>query len=134
MEFKRIKNIKQYTEYCNLLEKLAYKELKKDQDKIELLLVLIEDYDKRTIEELGNPKRMSPVELLVSLMEVNNISKSELARQIEVSRQLITEIVNYKRNISKRMVMKLSKRFRMRPEAFSREYDLKKTKGKVNAA
>lgn len=134
MEFRKIKSLKQYTKYCNLLEELVYKELKEDQDKIELLMVLIEDYDRRTIEELGNPKRMNPVELLTSLMEENKISKSELARQLDVSRQLITEIVNYKRNISKRMVMKLSKRFRMRPEAFGREYELNIKNRKVTAA
>ena len=133
MEFKRIKSLKQYSKYCNLLEELVFKELKKDQDRIELLLVLIEDYDNRTIEELGNSKRMNPVELLIDLMEDHSISKSELARQLEVSRQLITEIVNYKRNISKRMLMKLSKRFKMRPEAFSREYNLISSKRRVSA-
>lgn len=133
MEFKKIKSLKQYTKYCNLLEELVFKELKKDQDRIELLLILIEDYDNRTIEELGNSKRMNPVELLIDLMEDQSISKSELARELKVSRQLITEIVNYKRNISKRMVMKLSKRFKMRPEAFSREYVLKGIKRKVSA-
>ena len=76
-----------------------------------LLELLIEDFDNKTIEELGNPKDMEPVELLKYLLEENNLKKSDLARQLNVSRQLITEIVNYKRNISKRMVMKLAEQF-----------------------
>lgn len=50
----------------------------------------------------------------------------------QVSLQLITEIVNYKRNISKKMITKLSERFKMQPIAFSRKYELKgNTKRKV---
>lgn len=77
---------------------------------------------------------MDPVELLVNLLEEHNLSKSVLAKQLNVSRQLITEIVNYKRNISKRMVLKLSERFNIRPAAFSRAYELKGNKGKMSAA
>jgi len=125
MEFKRIKDLKQYTDYSDLYEKYIVKGLKKDQDRIDLLELLIEDFDNRTIEQIGISEDMNPVELLTYLLEENNISKSELARQVNVSRQLITEIVNYKRNISKQMVMKLSERFNIKPRAFSLEYELK---------
>ena len=77
---------------------------------------------------------MNPVELLVYLLEENKLNKSEFARQLNVSRQLITEIINYKRNISKRMVMKLSERFRIKPAAFSQEYELKGNPKKISAA
>ena len=125
MEFKRIKSLKQYNSYCELYEELVYKGYKKDLDKIDLLELLIEDFDKKTIEELGNPKDMEPVELLKYLLNENSLKKSDLARQLKVSRQLITDIVNYKRNISKRMVLKLSDRFKIKPAAFGREYKLK---------
>ena len=58
-------------------------------------------------------------------MNEHDLSKSELARRINVSRQLITEIVNYKRNISKRMVMILSEFFKVTPSTFTRNYELK---------
>lgn len=125
MEFKRIKNIKQYNEYCELYEELIYKGFKKDLERIDLLELLIEDYDTKTIEEIGNSNDMEPVELLKYLLDENNLTKSDLARQLDVSRQLITEIVNYKRNISKKMVLKLSERFRIRPSVFTKEYELK---------
>ncbi len=134
MEFKRIKNLKQYNKYAELYEELLYRGLKKDEDKIDLLELLLEDFDNKTIQDIGIPEEMDPVEILAYLLEEHNLSKSELARQLGVSRQLITEIINYKRNISKRMVMKLSERFKIKPAAFSSEYDLKGNKNKMSAA
>ena len=134
MEFKRIKNLKQYNKYTDLYEELVLKNLKKDAEKIDLLELLIEDFDNKTILEIGIPEDMDPVDLLVYLLEENNLSKSELARQLNVSRQLITEIINYKRNISKRMVMKLSERFKIKPAAFSQEYELKGNTKKMSVA
>jgi len=101
------------------------KNSKKYSEELDLLELLIEDYDNRTIESIGNNEDMNPVEILQYLMDENQISKAELARQLDVSRQLITEILNYKRNISKKMIIKLTDRFKMQPIAFSREYELK---------
>lgn len=134
MEFKRVKNLKQYTQYCNLYESLIRKGLKKDQDKIELLELLIEDFDNKTIDQFGIPQDLDPVELIAYLLEEKKLTKSQLARQLNVSRQLITEIVNYKRNISKKMVVKLSAYFNIRPMAFTQEYELKRTKKKKAVA
>ena len=128
MKYKKIKNLDQYTKYCNEIERLILQGSKKDKDEIELLELLIEDYDNRTIELIGNTEDLNPVELLNILMEENELNKAELARELNVSRQLITEIVNYKRNISKKMVMKLAERFKMMPIAFSRAYEIKNNK------
>ncbi|MFT6810172.1 MAG: HTH-type transcriptional regulator/antitoxin HigA [Saprospiraceae bacterium] len=125
MEFKRIRNLNQYTEYCDLYEELILKDFKKDRDKIDLLELLIEDFDNRTIDQIGISEKMDPVELIVYLLEENNLTKSELSRQLNVSRKLVTEVVNYKKNISKRIVVKLSERFKIRPMAFTQEYELK---------
>ena len=124
MKYKRIKNLRQYAKYTNEYEQLISKDLKKDQDVIDLLELLIEDFDNKTIEIIGLKEDMNPVELLKYLLNEHELTKSELARKLNVSRQLITEIVNYKRNISKKMVMKLSKYFNMMPRAFSYEYEL----------
>ena len=110
------------------------KNSKKHSEEIDLLELLIEDFDNRTIENIGKNEDMDPVEILQYLMEENKLTKAELARQLKVSRQLITEILNYKRNISKRMITKLSSRFKMQPVAFSREYELKGVKSKKAAA
>ena len=131
MKYKRIKTLKQYTAYCNEYEELVLKGLKKDLEIIDLLELLIEDFDNRSIREIGEDQDMEPVELLAYIMSEQQLTKSSLARELGVSRQLITEILNYKRNISKRMVMKFSEYFKMMPIAFCREYDLK---GKLTAA
>jgi len=135
MKYKRIHNLDQYNEYCNTYERLVMNGSKKYSDEIDLLELLIEDFDNRTIETIGNSEDMNPVEILQYLMDENKLTKAELARQLKVSRQLITEILNYKRNISKRMITKLSDRFKMQPIAFSREYELTgNTKNKKAAA
>ena len=125
MKYKRIHDINLYNEYCNIYERLLMKNSKEYSEEIDLLELLIEDFDNRTIENIGKNEDMDPVEILQYLMEENKLTKAELARQLKVSRQLITEILNYKRNISKRMITKLSSRFKMQPVAFSREYELK---------
>lgn len=125
MKYNRIKTLKQYTTYCNEYEELVLKGLKKDQEAIDLLELLIEDFDNRTIQDIGEEQDMEPVELLAYLMSEQQLTKAALARALGVSRQLITEILNYKRNISKRMVMKLADYFKMMPIAFSRAYELK---------
>ena len=128
MKYKKIVNMTQYNEYCNEHEKLVFEDYGKHLDKIELLGVLIEEYDRRS-----NPfeKTMNPVELLNSMLDDEQISKSQLARELGTSRQLISDILRYRRNISKDMVTKLSTFFKMRPEAFSRPYVLKNYDGLV---
>ncbi len=128
MKYKRIYNIEKYNEYCKVYEKLMMKDSEKYADEIDLLELLIEDYDNRTIESIGIQEDMNPIETLQYLMEEHKLTKAELARQLIVSRQLITEILNYKRNISKKMAIKLSNRFNMQQTAFSREYELKNKK------
>lgn len=128
MKYKRIYNIEQYNEYCNIYENLTMENSDDYIEEIDLLELLIEDYDNRLIESIGTKEEMNPVEILSYLMDENNLTKAELARQLNVSRQLITEILNYKRNISKKMITKLSERFNMQQTAFSREYELKGNK------
>ncbi len=128
MKYKRIHSIEQYKEYCDRYEKFLMKNSEKYSEELDLLELLIDDYDNRLIESIGTKEDMNPVEILEYLMAENNLTKAELARQLNVSRQLITEILNYKRNISKKMITKLSDRFNMQQTAFSREYKLKNSK------
>lgn len=132
MKYKKIPNLSVYTEYCNKYEALITEDYDKNLDEIELLGILIDEYDNRQVQF---KKKLNPVELLISLLEEEKISKSMLAKELGTSRQLISDIIRYRRNISKDMVTKLSTYFKMRPEAFSRPYQLKnyKTKKKETA-
>ncbi len=106
----------------NLLRKLFRRLFNsKNQEEIELIEILIDEFENRVIEA---PKKMNPVELISYLIEENNLTKSKLAKELEVSRQLNTDILNYRRNISKEMIYKLSNRFKLYPSAFSKPYKL----------
>lgn len=123
MKYTKIKNIEQYNQYCKIHEKLFINENEEDQDEIALLEVLIEEYDNRIRQ--GKFKDLNPVELLKSLLQNSDITQIELSKQLSVSRQLINDVLNYRRNISKTLVVKLSNFFSMSQEAFSRGYFLK---------
>lgn len=125
MKYTKIKSDEQYNEYCELHEAFTLKNYDKHIDEIELLEILIDEYEERTIE---TPEEMSPVEIIAYLLEENNLSKSQLAKEIGVSRQLITDILNYRRNISKSMVNKLAQHFAIDPAALSKTYQLKNIK------
>ena len=122
MKYKIISNDEQYNEYCEIHEKLTYKDYNKYQDELELIELLIDDYENRTLEPV---KEMNPVEMLSYIIEEEEISKTKLAKQLKVSKQLISDILSYRRAISLDMVNRLSNRFKMRPQAFSRPYNLK---------
>lgn len=132
MKYKKISSLTEYNDYCNRHEFLVGESFDKNIDEIELLEILIDEYDNRVT---SFKKEMNPVELLDSILEEGQISKSKLAKELGTSRQLVSDILRYRRNISKEMVMKLSRYFKMRPEAFSRPYQLKnyKTKARESA-
>lgn len=85
--------------------------------------MLIEVYDtaNNTFNELD------PVELLHSLMAERSIKSIELASHLETSRGNISDILNYKKSLSKEMIRKLALLFNVTQEAFNRPYTLIKT-------
>ncbi len=120
MKYTKVKNIAQYNQYCKIHEELFINEKKEDIDEIALLEVLIEEYDNRIKRDKF--KDLNPVELLRSLLKDSDITQVELSKQLNVSRQLISDVLSYRRNISKNLVVKLSDFFSMSQEAFSRTY------------
>lgn len=49
------------------------------------------------------------MELLLDLLDENQLSQIELVKRIEASPQLINDIVKYRREITKKMALKLGK-------------------------
>lgn len=118
-----IKDRKQYNEYCDLLEKLVFSEFREQyEEHIELLTLIIEKYQD---ENSSSGSDLDPVEMIKILMDDHDMNRSQLAKEMNVSRSLITEILSYKKAISKDMVRKLSERFKVRPEAFLKTYHLR---------
>ena len=130
LKYTIIKNLAQYTEYCDRHESLVHEDEVKYTDEIELLELLIEAYDQQNTKETG--EEPNPVELLRSLLQDANITQSELSKSIEVSKQLISDILGYRRGISKDVMIKLSSFFSMNVAAFSREYDLISNRNNLN--
>jgi HTH-type transcriptional regulator/antitoxin HigA len=122
MKYKIIKSKKQYNEYCRQLEDLLSHRNKNKSlsDEIELLTFLIEKWD----AEHNSFSKSDPVQLLRSLMDDHNIKPIALAEFLGVSKGLVSDILNYKKGLSKEIIRKLSTRFKLSQEAFNRHYDL----------
>jgi HTH-type transcriptional regulator/antitoxin HigA len=123
LKYKVIKTKAQYKLYCNMLEELVFsdKKTKAQKEEIELLTVLIEKWD----DEHNTLKQLDPVELLSYLMKENKINQIELSKILGVSKSVVSEILNYKKNMSKNVIRKLALHFKLSQDAFNREYALK---------
>ncbi len=125
LKYKVIKTKKQYFEYCNILEKLSFNPVssihrKEIEDEMDLLTLLIEKYD----EENNTFSEVEPIPLLLSFMEEHKMNSTALAKLTGVSKGLVSDILNYKKGLSKEMIRKLSAHFAVRQEAFNRPYPL----------
>lgn len=90
------------------------------QDEIELLTLLIEKYD----EEHNSFQDLNPVELLKALMKENQMKAVDLARLLQVSEGLVSEMLKYKKGFSKETIRVLAETFKVSQEAFNRPYQL----------
>jgi len=61
MKYTKIKSDQQYNRYCERYETLTFKNYTKHEDEIELIEILIDEYESRTIH--FNPQ-MNPVEVI----------------------------------------------------------------------
>jgi len=123
LKYTIIKSGPQYKEYCDKLEHLvgSMENHKDGNDEIELLTLLIEKWD----SEHSVFNEADPVALLHSLMHENNLKAKDLVKILEVSKGLISDILNYKKGLSKDLIRKLSMYFKVSQEAFNRPYKLR---------
>lgn len=123
LKYKVIKTEEQYYEYCRELERLddSGEAEGKYEDEAELLMVLIEHYD---AEHTTLNTDADPVELLKLLMADHKMKAKDLAELLSVSKGYVSEILNYKKGMSKEVIRKLAARFAQRQEAFNRPYRL----------
>ena len=122
LQYKIIKTDAQYNKYCNTLEALVNnnKKTKAVQDEIELLTLLIEKYD----EEHNTFDDADPIELLKSLMKDHKMKAVDLAKLLNVSEGLVSDMLNYKKGLSKDTIRILSERFKLNQDTFNRPYEL----------
>lgn len=116
-----IRNKSQYEQYCNQLEKLATDENNKNlQDEIDLLTLLIEKYD----EEHNTFKETDPITLLRSFMRDHHLKPQDMTGILGIGKSYVSDILNYKKGLSKDVIRKLADYFKVRQEAFNRPYKL----------
>ncbi len=123
LKYKIITSEEQYDKYCKILEELVFQESKSTevQEEIDLLVLLVEKWD----EEHNIFQEPDPVALLKSLMKDHKMKSVDLAKTLQVSPGLISDIVNYKKGFSKEVIRKLAELFKLSQEAFNRPYQLK---------
>jgi len=121
LKYKVIKSEEQYYEYCDLLEDLVFSdEATERQDEIELLTLLIENWD----DEYRMAPEMDPVQLIKSLMEDHVLKQADLVEIAGVGKSTISEILNYKKRMSKKVIRNLADHFKIQQEALNKPYRL----------
>ena len=125
LQYKIIRTDTQYYKYCDRLELLVdtVKKTKAIQDEIDLLSLLIEKYD----AEQNTFDDADPVELLKSLMKDHKMKGVDIAKFLQVSEGLVSDMLNYKKGLSKDTIRILSEKFKLNQEAFNRPYELQVT-------
>jgi HTH-type transcriptional regulator/antitoxin HigA len=132
MKYTIIKSKAQYKQYCiqleTLLEKSTKIKSKPIQDEIELLTLLIKKWD----EEHNTFDEIDPIRLLDALMKDHSIKAKDLCELLGISKGLVSEILHYKKGLSKEVIRKLSEYFKVSQEAFNREYKLEINKTTIS--
>lgn len=123
LKYTIIKSIKQYKEYCKSLEELLGRndDGQDVMDEVELLTLLIEKWD----TEHFTLKEVDPIELLHSLMRDRQLKAKDLVEILGVSKGLVSDILHYKKGLSKEIIRVLGREFKVSQEAFNRPYKLK---------
>ena len=123
LKYKVIKNKSQYANYCKSLGEFVVSSTtsKATKDEIELLTLLIEKWD----NEHNSFEDVDPITLLKNLMQEKKITSTELAAILNVSKGLVSDILNYKKGLSKEVIRGLADYFKVSHEAFNRKYVLK---------
>jgi len=122
LKYKVITSKAQYKDYSNMLEELIFSGAKDrdTKDEIALLTLLIEKWD----TEHNSFDDLSPVQLLHSLMDEHNVKAKDLVDILDISKGYVSDILNYKKGLSKDVIRKLAEHFQVTQEAFNRPYKL----------
>jgi HTH-type transcriptional regulator / antitoxin HigA len=123
LKYTVIRSKQQYNKYCKMLEILLDSRSKNKliQEEIDLLTLLLEKWD----EEHSTLKEIDPIRLLHSLMEDHNMKAKDLADWLNVSKGYVSDILHYKKGLSKEVIRNLAERFKLSQDAFNRPYKLK---------
>ena len=121
LKYTIIKNRQQYEQYCRQLEYLLNQpDMTNLQDEIDLVTLLVEKYD----EENNTFNESDPITLLRSFMNEQNLKQQDLVSILGISKGYVSDILNYKKGLSKEVIRKLAEYLKLKQEAFNRHYHL----------
>jgi HTH-type transcriptional regulator/antitoxin HigA len=121
LKYTVIKSEEQYEKYCDVLEELVYsEEADVKQEEIELLGLLIKDWDEK--HKIG--PELDPVELIKAFMDEHRLSQTELAEIADVRKRTISEVLNYKKRLSKKAIRNIANHFKIQQLALKKPYRL----------
>ena len=123
LKYTIISSKQQYNKYCKVLEILLNSGSKNKliREEIDLLTLLVEKWD----AEHSTLKEVDPIRLLHSLMADHGMKSKDLAELLDMSKGYISDILHYKKGLSKEVIRKLAERFKLSQDAFNRPYKLK---------
>ena len=122
---KPIKNKKQYKDYLKQAYHLMQLDLKSnsvESDKLELLSILLEQYEK-DMYPIDPPH---PIEAILFRLDQLNMKKSELSKILE-TRSRTSEILSGKRKLSLSMIRKLNSELNIPAEVLIKDYQMSNT-------
>lgn len=110
-----ISSERQHEHYLSVLDRLTARGHRSQSEEkyAELLVTLIEAYE----EEHFAMDDASPVEVLRALMEDNHLRQKDLAG-VFGSESIVSEVLNGKRELNRKQIEKLSRRFGISPAVF----------------
>jgi HTH-type transcriptional regulator / antitoxin HigA len=122
LKYKVISNKTQYRAYTNALDALIFSGSKdrNTKDEMALLTVLIEKWDAAHNTFQG----LDPVQLIQALMDDHQLKSKDLADMLDIGKSYVSDILNYKKGLSKDIIRKLSAHFKISQEAFNQPYEL----------
>ena len=122
LKYKVITSKNQYKQYCDSLEQLVFSGSKERnaKDEIALLTLLIEKWD----EEHNTFNDLDPIQILRSFMNEGDLRAMDLVEILGISKGYVSDILNYKKGLSKDVIRKLANHFKVSQEAFNRPYEL----------
>jgi len=121
MKLKLIKSAEDYQKALKRLDKIFHaKAGSKEQEELELLVMLIEKYEIDTIGEFPDP---DPIEAIKFKMEQMDMSQKDLAELIGLKSRA-SEILSRKRPMSINIIRKLSKALSIPADILIQPYQL----------
>lgn len=115
-----IKSREQYDQYCQELEDLVMGQSGNHAEEIELLTLLIEDWDRRQYQLMD----LDPVMMVKELMADHKMKAAALAEKLDMTPGALSNILNYRRRFTAHHIRILSALFCIDQHAFNKEYPL----------